>query len=199
VIFQPEKTLISRHILHLHWYTFFTALPVHETCSIEVFWLLFQPLPHLVKHHLWLSNVLERISQAMCEQLYVTNTSHGKHFFMNILCTESFYPQKMYNRMLLFGCTSSSTVAILTTKTSLWTWTCTCTSVDCHEAGLCCYLVIHIENLSSCPLQLLYFHLWPVYWLSLVITESFSEEAKKGITGENMTKGCHIWSTKFYK
>jgi hypothetical protein len=37
----------------------------------------------------------------------------------------------------------------------------------CHEAGLCCYLVIHIENLLH-PLQLFYFRLWPLYWLSLV-------------------------------
>jgi hypothetical protein len=29
---------------------------------------------------------------------------------------------------------------------------------DCHEAGLCCYLVIHVENQLR-PLQLLYFHL----------------------------------------
>jgi hypothetical protein len=39
--------------------------------------------------------------------------------------------------------------------------------LDCHEAGLCCYLVIHIENLLR-PLQLFYFHLWPIYWLSLL-------------------------------
>jgi hypothetical protein len=39
--------------------------------------------------------------------------------------------------------------------------------IDCHEAGLCCYLWIHIENLLH-PLQLFYFHLWPIYWLSLV-------------------------------
>jgi hypothetical protein len=36
--------------------------------------------------------------------------------------------------------------------------------LDWHEAGLCCYLVIHIEN----PLQLFYFYLCPIYWLSLV-------------------------------
>jgi hypothetical protein len=35
--------------------------------------------------------------------------------------------------------------------------------VDCHEAGLCCYLVIHIENILH-PLQLFYFHLWPIYY-----------------------------------
>jgi hypothetical protein len=39
--------------------------------------------------------------------------------------------------------------------------------IDCHEAGLCCYLVIHIENLLH-PLQLLYFYLWPIYWFSLI-------------------------------
>jgi hypothetical protein len=35
--------------------------------------------------------------------------------------------------------------------------------LDCHEVGLCCHLVIHIENLLH-PLQLFYFHLWPIYW-----------------------------------
>jgi hypothetical protein len=39
--------------------------------------------------------------------------------------------------------------------------------LDCHEAGLCCYLVIHIENLLR-PLQLFYFQLWPIYWHYLV-------------------------------
>jgi hypothetical protein len=29
------------------------------------------------------------------------------------------------------------------------------------------YLVIHVENLS-CPLWLFCFHLWPIYWLSLI-------------------------------
>jgi hypothetical protein len=41
--------------------------------------------------------------------------------------------------------------------------------LDCHEAGLCCYLMIHIENLLR-PLQLFYFHLLPIYRLSLVTT-----------------------------
>jgi hypothetical protein len=45
--------------------------------------------------------------------------------------------------------------------------------LDCHEAGLCCYLVIHIENLLL-PLQLFYFHLWPIYWLSLVYQLTYS-------------------------
>jgi hypothetical protein len=40
--------------------------------------------------------------------------------------------------------------------------------LHCHEAGLCCYLVVHIENLLR-PLQLFYFHLWHIYWHTLVI------------------------------
>jgi hypothetical protein len=39
--------------------------------------------------------------------------------------------------------------------------------LDCNEAGLCCYLALHVENLLH-PLQLFYFHLWPIYWLSVV-------------------------------
>jgi hypothetical protein len=46
--------------------------------------------------------------------------------------------------------------------------------LDCHEAGLCCYLAIHIENLLH-PLQLFYFHLRPIYWLFLVDDYDFGE------------------------
>jgi hypothetical protein len=38
--------------------------------------------------------------------------------------------------------------------------------LDCHEAGLCCYLVIHLENLFRL-LQLFYFHLCHTYLLTL--------------------------------
>jgi hypothetical protein len=44
--------------------------------------------------------------------------------------------------------------------------------IDCHEDGLCCYLAIRIENQLR-PLQLLYFHLWPIYWLFLVFNDAF--------------------------
>jgi hypothetical protein len=48
VIFQPEKTFISRHILHqLHWYTCPMALPVRRNPQRRSFWLSSQPLPHL--------------------------------------------------------------------------------------------------------------------------------------------------------
>jgi hypothetical protein len=39
--------------------------------------------------------------------------------------------------------------------------------LECHQAWLCCYLVIYIEQLLR-SLQLFYFHLWPIYGLYIV-------------------------------
>jgi hypothetical protein len=86
-------------------------------------------------------------------------TLNRKHLFMNIPCNESFRLQEKQKRTLISVVYSSSTVAILSTETGLWT----CAR---HEAGLCCYLALHIENLLN-PLQLFYFRLWPIYWCSI--------------------------------
>jgi hypothetical protein len=45
-----------------------------ETRSIQVFWLLFQPLPHLAGNHLRLWNGLGRISRPSCEPHYARST-----------------------------------------------------------------------------------------------------------------------------
>jgi hypothetical protein len=98
-----------------------------ETRSIEVFWLLSQSLPHMVGHHLELSNLLERICRPSCEPLYATNTSYRKQ---ETLLYE--YPS---NSALLHTIKSttersssvvhtSSTDVILTTETPLWTCAC---------------------------------------------------------------------------
>jgi hypothetical protein len=92
-------------------------------------------LADLVRHHLRLSNVCERISQLSCEPLYMTNTSHpkqeiflyeypvhGRHF--------DYWNQPLNVCMRVYY-------------------------LDCHEAGLCCHLVIHTENVLH-PLQLFY-------------------------------------------
>jgi hypothetical protein len=63
---------------------------------------------------------------------------------MNIFCIESFCPQKRTTEICSSVEYTSCMVAILTT--------------DCHEAELCCYLMIHIGNILR-PLQLFYFHL----------------------------------------
>jgi hypothetical protein len=94
-------------------------------------------------------------------------TVNSTNFFVNILCTESFRPQKAHSRTLLFGS------VLLKHGHHFYCWNQPLNMrmrlcyLDFREAGLCCYLVIHIENLLR-PLQLFYFHLWPTYWLFLV-------------------------------
>jgi hypothetical protein len=69
---------------------------------------LSQPLPHMVEHHLRLSNVLERIYWPICEPLYTTNTSHREtgnislwvSFALSILFT-----RRKRKRTLFFGST----------------------------------------------------------------------------------------------
>jgi hypothetical protein len=141
--------------------------PCVETRSIEVFWLSQSQQGNLVRRHLQLSNVLERISWPNCEQLYLSNTSHHKQetFIYEyplhwVLCS-----QRTHNRTILFG----STHLKHSCHFDYWNqplnmYVC---YLDCHEGVLCCYLVIHIGNLL-CPLQLFYFHLWPIYWLTLI-------------------------------
>jgi hypothetical protein len=92
-------------------------------------------------------NVHERISRLSCEPLYATNTSHRKQetFLYEYSLHWVFLPTE--NAQLFSSVVySSSTVVILTTETSLSMRVHVC-CLDCHEAGLCCYLEIHIENL----------------------------------------------------
>jgi hypothetical protein len=86
-----EKTFISRHILHQHWYTCPIALPVRRNL-----------------HHISFLTVISATSapqyQRLCHQRNVCHPVvncftwqtfpiiNRKHFFMNILCIESFCP-----------------------------------------------------------------------------------------------------------
>jgi hypothetical protein len=105
-----------------------------------------------------------------CVALCATNNSHRKQ--------ETFLYEYLLHLVLLpiknaqpnsFSAVihTSSTINILTTHISLWTCACESAKLDCHEAGLCCYLVVHIENLQR-TLQLFYYHLWSIYWLSII-------------------------------
>jgi hypothetical protein len=155
-----------------------------ETRSIEVFWLLSQPLPHL-RFNLF---VLEKISRPSRYRLmrHTLPTVNMKHLFMNILCIGSFFPQKKNNRTLLFG-------SILNHGRQFDYWNqplnirMRICYLDCHEGGLCWYLVIHIyvENLLR-PLRLFYCHLWPIYWLYHVLW-GLGANASAGYTKYNMT------------
>jgi hypothetical protein len=164
-----------------------------STRSIEVIWLFFHPLPHLVRHHPWLSDVLERISRPSYEPLYETKTSHCKHetFLYEYPLHWVFCPEKTHNITLLFG----SSLLNHGPHFDYWNQSLNmCVRfcyLDCHGDGLCCYLVKHIENQLH-PLKLFYFHLWPIYWLSLV-----TEEEMRGSHVFNLTVAsthCRIFT-----
>jgi hypothetical protein len=81
-----------------------------------------------------------------------------KHFFMNILCIESSCPQKTHSITQLL----SSTLLKHGRHFDYW-------NQPLNMRMRVCYLVMYIENIHVLrPLQLFYFHLWPIYWLSLV-------------------------------
>jgi hypothetical protein len=114
----------------------------------------------LVGHHLWLSNVLERIfppSRVNRFKRQTLPTINRKYFFMNIFRIEFFCLREMHNRILFFG------IILLKHGRHFYYWNQPLNMLmrvcylDWHEVGLCCYLVIHIVNLLR-PLQLFYFH-----------------------------------------
>jgi hypothetical protein len=149
---------ISRHILHQHWYTCPIALPVRRNSLHRNLLTVVSASSAPPFHHRLLPNVL-----------YATNTSpvNRKKLFMNILCIESFCPQKVRKRTLIFGSTLHKHGRHVDCWNKPLNMRMRVCYLDCHEAGLCYYLVMHIGNLLH-PLQLFYFHLWTIYWLSLV-------------------------------
>jgi hypothetical protein len=71
----------------------------------------------LIGHHLRLSNVFERISRPSEEPFYATNTSHRKQkYFFMDILCIEFFCSQRMHNRI------------------------------CHEAGLCCYLVMHIKT-----------------------------------------------------
>jgi hypothetical protein len=101
-------------------------------------------------------------------------TVNGKHFCMNILCVEFFCPQKKTHKStLLFDCTLLKHGRHFDHWNQPLNMRMRVCYLDCHEARLCCYLIIHIEKLLH-PLLLFYFHLWPIYWLSLIFNRTIT-------------------------
>jgi hypothetical protein len=139
---------------HQHWYTCPIALPMRPKPQHRSLWMLstsappFQPLRHQ-------RNVCHTIVNRLTRQ--TLPTVNRKHIFMNIHYTESFCPQKTYKRTLLFGNILKHDGHFDYWNQPLNMRMLVC-YLNCHEAGLCCYLVIHIENLLR-PLHLFYSHL----------------------------------------
>jgi hypothetical protein len=162
-----NKAFISRHVVHQLWYICPIALPVRRKPQhrsvLAVVSATFSPsrASSATFERPW-ENFSIKLWTALCDK--TLPTVKRKHFFMNILCIVTFCPEKTHNRRLLFGS------KILNHGSHFDHWNqplnvrMRVCYLDCHEAGLCCYLVIQIENLLR-PLQLFYFHLWPIYWL----------------------------------
>jgi hypothetical protein len=112
-------------------------------------------------HHLRLSNVPERTSRPNCELLYTTNTSHPKQeiFLYKYPLYWVLLPTKYAQQNADLRQYSPQTWLSFyywNQPLNIWMYIC---CLDCHEAELCCHLVMQIENLLH-PLQLFYFHLW---------------------------------------
>jgi hypothetical protein len=143
-----KKTFITRHILHqtlIH--LFHRFISASKTSSIQVIWLLSQPLLHLRSSTKHLSS--------SCESICVTDTSHRQ---------QSSCPQETRKRKLLCATSFWHGLHFDNWNQSLNMRMRVC-CLHCHEAGLCCYLVIHIENLLH-SLQLFLFP-FVTYFLNL--------------------------------
>jgi hypothetical protein len=164
------KTFISRHILHQYWYTCPIALTVRRN-----------PQHRSLLTVVSVTSVIGRASSATFERPWGNFSAQlwtalsDKHFTLRKQETFRYerplhwvvLPTKTYNRTLLFG------ITLLKHGHHFDHWNQPLNTrmrvcyLDCHEARLCRYAVIHIENLLL-QLQLFYFHLWPIYWLSLI-------------------------------
>jgi hypothetical protein len=164
-----EKTFISWHILHQHWYTCPITLPMRRNPQHRSILTVVSANSATEFHRQRLSNVLERISLPSCEPLYATNTSHRKQetFLYEYPFHWVILPTKTHSRTLFFGSILFKHVHPFDYWNQTQYMRMRVCHLACHEARLCCCLVIHIENLLR-PLQLFYFHLWPIYWPSFI-------------------------------
>jgi hypothetical protein len=79
--------------------------------------------------------------------LWTALRENRKHFFMNVLCIESFCPQKKHNRTLFFGGTHLKHGRHFDYWNQPPNMRMRICYLACHEAGLYCHLMIHVENL----------------------------------------------------
>jgi hypothetical protein len=168
---KKKEAFISRHTLHQRWYTCPIALSVrrnsqHRSLSTIVSATSeppFQPRRQQM-------NVCRPVVNRFTRQ--TPPTGNKKRYFLTVLALSPFAHRDTRNKTLFFvsrllknGRHFDYWHHPLNTRMGVC-------YLDCHEAGLCCYLVIHIEKLL-CPLQPFCFHLCPVYWLSLITWRRF--------------------------
>jgi hypothetical protein len=114
-----------------------------ETRSTEVFWLLSQPHPHL-RFNLFVITFVTQLWTAL----------HDKHFHCKqerlwiFFAFSPFAHRKTHNGTLLFGRKHLKYGRHFDYWNRPLNMRIPVCYLDCHEAGLRCYLVVHIENLS---------------------------------------------------
>jgi hypothetical protein len=100
-----EKTFISPHILHQHWYTCPISLPVHwnpqHRSLLTVVSATSAPLFNLFVVNETFA-IKAAISRLYCEPLYVTNTSHRKQETFLEECRLHWVFVRKENAQLLF-------------------------------------------------------------------------------------------------
>jgi hypothetical protein len=100
------------------------------------------------------------VSWPSCEPLCATNTSHhkqGTFLYEYPLHLVLLPTRNAHQNTALIGSTLLKNGCHLDYWNQLLNMRMHVCYLDCYEAVLCCYLVIHIENLLH-PLQLFYFH-----------------------------------------
>jgi hypothetical protein len=99
----------------------------------------------LVGHYLRRLKALERISQPNCEPLYATNTSHRKleSFLNEYPSPQVRLPTRTHNSTLLFGRILFKHGRHFDYSNHALNMRMRFCYVDCHQAGLGCYLLIH--------------------------------------------------------
>jgi hypothetical protein len=165
VIFETRKKIVSRHILHQHWYTSPIALAVRRNPQhrSQIFHLL---------HNCFVSistgrpgqassatfgspweNFSTQLWTALCDKHFPPSTGNISLWISFAL--SPFAPKETCDRTLLFGSTPFKHSRHFDYCNPPLTMRMRVCYLDCHEAGLCFYVVVYIENKLR-PLQLCY-------------------------------------------
>jgi hypothetical protein len=145
-------TSVSRHILQQHYTLLPSLYHCVRTCSVEVFLTVVSATSRRwsgIICYFWTS--LREFFGPSCEPLYVMNTFHRKK--------ETFLYEYSLHWVLLLTRKRKGTLMfgsiLLKHGRQFDYWNhplnvrmCVC-CLHRHETGLCCYLVIHIENLFA--------------------------------------------------
>jgi hypothetical protein len=164
VIFETGKTFISLLILHQYWYSCPIALPARRNQQHRSILTVvsatsappFQPLRHQ-------RNVCHRVVNRFTRQ--TLPTVNRKHFFIDILCIEF----RAHKKRTTERCSS---VVHPQARSPFWLLKPASEHKPArpvHRLSWSWTVLLPSDSRRTLlrPLQLFYFHLWPVYWLSL--------------------------------